>query len=83
MFGEAIAAALGCDGHTYWDKCWRHAAGIIIHTKILQCKFFADLAPRAFREVDFADQHCSCTHVRGMCNYLYTYMQQLDLLIHW
>ncbi len=30
VFGEAIAAALGCDGRQYWHKCWRHAAGTFV-----------------------------------------------------
>ena len=30
VFGEPIAASLGCDGTQYFNKCWRHAAGHIM-----------------------------------------------------
>ncbi|KAK2177976.1 hypothetical protein NP493_567g03002 [Ridgeia piscesae] len=30
VFGEPIAAGLGVDGHHYYNKCWRHAAGHVL-----------------------------------------------------
>ena len=30
VFGEPIAAGLGADGHHYYNKCWRHAAGHVL-----------------------------------------------------
>lgn len=30
VFGEPIAASLGCDGTQYFNKCWRHAAGHVM-----------------------------------------------------
>ncbi|KAI0233543.1 Dihydropyrimidinase, partial [Lamellibrachia satsuma] len=30
VFGEPIAAGLGADGHHYFNKCWRHAAGHVL-----------------------------------------------------
>jgi len=30
VFGEALAAGLGCDGTNYFNKCWRHAAAHIM-----------------------------------------------------
>lgn len=30
IFGETLAAALGCDGNEYHDKCWHHAAAHVL-----------------------------------------------------
>lgn len=30
IFGETLAAALGCDGHEYENKCWHHAAAHVL-----------------------------------------------------
>lgn len=30
VYGEAIAAAIACDGSNYFHKCWEHAAAHVL-----------------------------------------------------
>lgn len=34
LFAETVAAAIGCNGQDYWNRCWRHAAGFVCRPPI-------------------------------------------------
>ena len=54
---EVTAASLACDGASYWNKCWRHAAGFVTSPPIREAEQDYLLGAAVDGTVDVVSSH--------------------------